>query len=101
VNPIAEIQKELTLLDQRITIINRLGLHARAAGKFVNLAKTFSSTVTMARSDEEVDGKSIMSVMLLAAPVGTEVRLSTSGEDEAEAMTALTALINDRFGEED
>lgn len=87
--------------EQTVTIINRLGLHARAAGKFVNLAKTFSSDVTLTRGDEAVDGKSIMSVMLLAAPVGTELALKVDGEDEDDATESLIALINDRFGEED
>lgn len=87
--------------EQTVTIINRLGLHARAAGKFVNLAKTFSSDVTLTRGDEAVDGKSIMSVMLLAAPVGTELGLKVDGEDEDDATESLLALINDRFGEED
>jgi phosphocarrier protein HPr len=84
-----------------VTIINRLGLHARAAAKFVNLAKTFESQVALARAGEAVDGKSIMSVMLLAAPVGTDLELSVTGVDEAEAFTALQDLINDRFGEPD
>lgn len=87
--------------ESTITIINRLGLHARAAGKLVNLAKTFSSAITLTRDGEEVDGKSIMAVMLLAAPVGTEITLKVSGEDEADAFEAVVALINDRFGEED
>ena len=86
---------------ETLTLINRLGLHARAAGKLVNLAKTFSSQITVSRSDEEVDGKSIMGVMLLAAPVGTEITLRVTGEDEEEALGALVALINNRFGEED
>lgn len=85
----------------KLTIINRLGLHARAAGKLVNLAKTFSSTVRLARADNEVDGKSIMAVMLLAAPVGTEVVLRVEGDDEDAAFEAISELINDRFGEED
>lgn len=86
---------------ETLNLINRLGLHARAAGKLVNLAKTFSSQITVSRSDEEVDGKSIMGVMLLAAPVGTEITLRVTGEDEEEALGALVALINNRFGEED
>ncbi|MEJ2087854.1 MAG: HPr family phosphocarrier protein [Gammaproteobacteria bacterium] len=84
-----------------VTIVNRLGLHARAAGKFVNLAKTFSSDVTLTRGSEAVDGKSIMNVMLLAAPVGTEIGLRVDGDDEDDATESLVALINDRFGEED
>ena len=84
-----------------ITIVNRLGLHARAAAKFVNLAKTFESTVALAKGGESVDGKSIMSVMLLAAPIGTELELTVSGGDEQEAIAALEALVSDRFGEPD
>ena len=84
-----------------VTIVNRLGLHARAAAKFVNLAKTFSSTITLTKGGETADGKSIMSVMLLAAPVGTELNLSVSGADEAEAFAALQELIANRFGEEE
>lgn len=84
-----------------VTIINRLGLHARAAAKFVNLAKTFESSVMLAKDSEAVDGKSIMSVMLLAAPIGTELELTVRGGDEAEAMIALQHLISDRFGEPD
>jgi len=84
-----------------VTIINRLGLHARAAAKFVNIAKTFASTISLSKGSEEADGKSIMSVMLLAAPVGTSIALSVAGPDEEEAFAALQALINDRFGEEE
>lgn len=87
--------------EETVTIVNRLGLHARAAGKFVNLAKTFSSDVILTRGDEAVDGKSIMSVMLLAAPMGTRLGLKVDGDDEDDAADSLIALINDRFGEED
>ncbi len=89
------------MLEANITIVNKLGLHARAAGKLVNLTKTFSSEIVLARESEEVDGKSIMAVMLLAAPIGTEIQLKVSGEDEEAAMAAVSALINNRFGEED
>ena len=84
-----------------VTIVNRLGLHARAAAKFVNLAKTFGSTITLNKDSEQADGKSIMSVMLLAAPVGTQIDLCVSGPDEEEAFAALRALIDNRFGEEE
>lgn len=89
------------MLEAQLIIVNKLGLHARAAGKLVSLTKTFSSDILLSREAEEVDGKSIMAVMLLAAPVGTEIQLRISGEDEEAAMTAVTALINDRFGEEE
>lgn len=85
---------------EEIEIINQLGLHARAAAKFVSTATRFESKVTLARESKEVDGKSIMSVMLLAASCGTFVTLSTEGPDENEALEAIKALINDKFGEE-
>jgi phosphocarrier protein len=84
-----------------VTIVNRLGLHARAAGKLVNLAKTFSSEITLTRDAEEVDGKSIMAVMLLAAPIGTELLLKVNGEDAQAAFDAVSELIRNRFGEPD
>ncbi len=83
-----------------ITIINKLGLHARAAAKFVGVASQFSSTVRIGRSAEsQVDGKSIMAVMMLAAGKGTSVHLLTEGEDEQAALDALIELINNRFDE--
>ena len=82
-----------------LTIANPLGLHARAASKFVNLAKTFQSDVRLARGSTEADGKSIMSVMLLAAPVGSEVTLTVAGPDEEQAFPALQELIANGFGE--
>lgn len=89
------------MLEDRLTLVNKLGLHARAAGKLVHLTKTFSSDITLARDSEAVDGKSIMAVMLLAAPLGTEITVRVEGDDEAEAMDAIRALIADRFGEEE
>ena len=83
-----------------ITIINKLGLHARAAAKFVGVASQFSSTVSIGRSAEsQVDGKSIMAVMMLAAGKGTTVHLLTEGEDAQAALDALIELINNRFDE--
>jgi phosphocarrier protein HPr len=84
-----------------LTIVNPLGLHARAASKFVNAARAFDSEVRLSKSGTEADGKSIMSVMLLAAPVGSEVELSVSGPDEEEAFTVLRDLISAGFGELD
>lgn len=83
----------------QITIINRLGLHARAAAKFITEAGQYSCEIFLARDDKPVNGKSIMEVMMLAASQGTELTLTTSGEDEVEAANALETLINDRFGE--
>jgi len=82
-----------------LTIVNPLGLHARAASKFVNLAKTFESDIRLGKGGNDADGKSIMSVMLLAAPVGSDVELVVTGPDEEEAFGALRDLINDGFGE--
>lgn len=82
-----------------VTIINRLGLHARAATKFVNLASGFSSDVRLTKEHRCVDGKSIMGVMMLAASQGTELTLEAEGEDAQSAIDALQDLINRRFDE--
>lgn len=83
-----------------ITIINKLGLHARAAAKFVGVAGRFPCQVKIGRSPESmVDGKSIMAVMMLAAGKGTAVHLHTEGEQDAEAIQALCELINNFFDE--
>lgn len=81
------------------TIVNKLGLHARASAKLTKLAGSFPCEVWMARGERRVNAKSIMGVMMLAAGIGSEVMLETSGEREQEAMDALLALINDKFGE--
>ena len=87
------------MVKKQITIINRLGLHARAAAKFITEAAQYSSTIQLARNSQPANGKSIMEVMMLAASQGTELTLITEGEDEMQAAEALEALINDRFGE--
>lgn len=84
---------------QTLEIINKLGLHARAASKLVQEASRFGSKITIAKDGKTVDGKSIMSVMLLAASQGTMIDVSTEGPDEEEAMRAIADLINDYFGE--
>lgn len=85
---------------REITIINKLGLHARAAAKFVGVANTFPCRVSVGRSPEsQVDGKSIMAVMMLAAGKGTNLHLFSEGEREDEALDALVELINNRFDE--
>jgi len=81
------------------TISNKLGLHARASAKLTKLAGSFPCEVWMTRGDRRVNAKSIMGVMMLAAGLGVEVEVETSGVQEQEAMTALLALINDKFGE--
>jgi phosphocarrier protein len=90
----------MATIREKIIIINKLGLHARAAAKFVALASRFSSDVQVAKQDRVVNGKSIMGIMMLAASKGSELELIISGEDEMEACDALKTLINDRFGEE-
>lgn len=81
------------------TIINKLGLHARAAAKFVKTASAFESSVTLRRGEREVNGKSILGVMMLAASRGTEVEIDAEGPDADAALEALQTLIDDRFGE--
>ena len=82
-----------------VVIINKLGLHARASAKLTKLAGSFACDVFMSRNGRRINAKSIMGVMMLAAGMGTEVEIETSGVDEAKAMQALVALINERFGE--
>lgn len=87
------------MLEKKITIINKLGLHARAAAKLVKLASAYAAEVLLEKEGQSVNGKSIMGVMMLAAACGTEVILKTEGDDEQAAMDALVELINDKFGE--
>ena len=81
------------------TISNKLGLHARASAKLTKLAGSFPCEVWMSRGERRVNAKSIMGVMMLAAGIGTQVELETQGEREQEAMDALLALMDDKFGE--
>jgi len=87
------------MLRQNVEIINKLGMHARAAAKFVTLAQTFAADIRVARNGREVNGKSIMGVMMLAAAKGSSVELIIDGDDEEKAMRYLTELINNRFDE--
>jgi len=87
------------MIETRLTIINKLGLHARAAAKLVTLANQFDADIRINKDGREVDGKSIMSVMMLAASRGTEIGLAADGEDAAQALDAITTLINNRFDE--
>jgi phosphocarrier protein len=82
-----------------VKISNKLGLHARASAKLSKLASTFRSEVSLARNGRRVNAKSIMGVMMLAAGLGAEVEIETAGDDADAAMTALRALIDDKFGE--
>jgi len=89
------------MLRREITLINKLGLHARAAAKFVSCASAFSSRILVGREGDMVDGKSIMSIMMLAAGKGAVLRLEISGEDEQAAHDALIGLIENRFDEDE
>jgi phosphotransferase system HPr (HPr) family protein len=82
-----------------VTIVNKLGLHARAAAKLVTAAAAFSSDVDISKDGQSVNGKSIMGVMMLAASRGTELIIYTSGEDEIEAADSIARLFANRFGE--
>ena len=84
---------------QNIEITNKLGMHARAAAKFVNIASGFSSHVEVERNGQKVNGKSIMGVMMLAAARGTEIVLHINGDDAEQCAQALTTLINNKFDE--
>jgi len=89
------------MLDREVTVINPLGLHARAAAQLVRLANTFCSDVRLKREDMavDVDAKSILNVLYIAASKGVELHIITNGQDEAEAMSAVEALFTSGFGE--
>ncbi len=82
-----------------VTIPNKLGLHARASAKLTKLAAAYPCEVWMSRGERRINAKSIMGVMMLAAGIGTQVSIETEGPQEQDAMDALLALINDKFGE--
>ena len=86
--------------ETKVTISNRLGLHARPAMAFVDLAGTFKSAVTVARAGQSVDGKSIMQMMMLAATKGTTLEVTCDGDDADAACEAIASLVSDGFGEE-
>lgn len=88
------------MLQNEFLIVNKLGLHARASALFVKTSSRFNSEVKLAREAVEVNGKSIMGIMMLAASKGTTVRLTVDGNDEAEAFQAIGDLIANGFGEE-
>jgi phosphocarrier protein HPr len=89
------------MIEKKLTIRNKLGLHARAAVKFVNLANRFSSSVRLIKDGSEIDGKSILGILTLAATQGSTIGLKLSGRDEAAAFKALETLIADKFGEKE
>ncbi|MCW8851818.1 MAG: HPr family phosphocarrier protein [Gammaproteobacteria bacterium] len=88
-------------ISRNIEIVNKLGLHARAAAQLVQLASSFSSHIEIEKDDRRVNGKSIMGVMMLAAGKGSEITLYADGEDEQESIDRLEELINNRFNEDE
>jgi phosphocarrier protein len=88
------------MTSRAVTVVNRLGLHARAAARFVHTAARFESQVQVGRDGKVMDGKSILGILLLAAARGTVLTVSASGPDEDAAVTALVALVESGFGEE-
>jgi len=87
--------------EKELLIINKLGLHARAAAKLIGVTSRFSANITLGKDNREVDGKSIMSVMMLAASKGTVLTVRADGNDEDAAMNAIETLINNRFDEDE
>lgn len=88
------------MTSKSVTVVNELGIHARAAAKFVHLAAGFESRIRVGRHGREMDGKSIMGILLLAAARGMTITISADGKDETEAVAALTAMVEDGFGED-
>lgn len=91
--------EDIMELTQNFTIMNTLGLHARAAATFVKIANRFQSEITVIKDEASVNGKSIMGVLMLAAAKGTEISVTAKGGDAKEALEALGKLIEDKFGE--
>ena len=89
------------MVEKTIAIKNKLGLHARAAVKFVNLANRFGSAVKIVKDGNEIDGKSILGILTLAATQGSQIQLAITGKDEEAALGALAELINNRFDEKE
>jgi phosphocarrier protein HPr len=88
------------MTSQEVTVVNQLGMHARAAAKFVHLATRYEARVKVARDRREMDGKSIMGILLLAAARGSTITISADGADEKDAVAALVALVQGGFGED-
>jgi phosphocarrier protein HPr len=87
------------MIRKKFTVVNKLGLHARASAKLVDHAARYGSKIWIVRGERKVNGKSIMGVMMLAASKGTEIELIISGDDENDALNSLGALIENKFGE--
>lgn len=88
------------MTSQTVTVVNQLGMHARAAAKFVHLATRYNARVKVSRDRREMDGKSIMGILLLAAARGSVITISAEGSDEHDAVAALVALVQSGFGED-
>jgi phosphocarrier protein HPr len=88
------------MTSQEVTVVNQLGMHARAAAKFVHLATRYQARVTVARDRRQMDGKSIMGILLLAAARGSTITISAEGADETDAVSALVGLVQAGFGED-
>ena len=95
-----ETVNEWADMDRQVTIQNKLGLHARPAMQFVDVANQFQAGIKVWKGDQMVDGKSIMQMMMLAATAGTALKIVAEGEDAGPALDALEQLVNNRFGEE-
>ena len=93
--------RNFIMLKRKITIVNKLGLHARAAAKFVTLASGFASEIQLQHGERKANGKSIMGVMMLAAAKGVRLEISAAGEDAEQALDRLEALVLQRFGEDE
>ena len=89
------------MVEGRVEIINVLGLHARAAARFVRTATKYRASVTVSKDGTTTDGKSILGILLLAAAIGSEITIAADGEDENEALKALVELVADGLGEKD
>ena len=88
------------MISESVQVVNQLGMHARAAAKFVHLAARYEARVRVAREAREMDGKSIMGILLLAAAQGSTITISADGADERDAVRALVALVQSGFGED-
>ena len=88
------------MVSTAVAVVNQLGMHARAAAKFVHVANRFASRIRVSRQGREMDGKSIMGLLLLAAARGTTIVISADGSDEQEAVRALASLVSEGFGED-